>query len=151
VSVDPEESEPLRYTGHLLRRAQQVHLAVWQREVSNEVTSVQFAALAVLDRVGGTSQARLGAELFLDRATIADVVARMARRGLLVREQDPVDRRRKVVTLTDEGSGVLHRLRPRVEGIERTLTAGLDDDERAELRRLLRTMLDEAGERGLVT
>ena len=53
MSVDPEESEPLRYTGHLLRRAQQVHLAVWQREVSNEVTSVQFAALAVLDRVGG--------------------------------------------------------------------------------------------------
>lgn len=139
--TDPGEHEPLRYTGHLLRRAQQVHLAVWQQEVSGEVSSVQFAALTVLDRRGATSQAELGAELFLDRSTIADVVTRMDRRGLLSRQQDPADRRRKALTLTAEGRRVLGELRPRVEGIEGLLTAGLDDDERAELRRLLHTML----------
>lgn len=48
-----ETPEPLRYTGHLLRRAQQVHLVVWQREVPPEATSVQFAALSVLDRLPG--------------------------------------------------------------------------------------------------
>ncbi|MGH3412433.1 MAG: MarR family winged helix-turn-helix transcriptional regulator [Marmoricola sp.] len=148
MSHPSDDPEPLRYTGHLLRRAQQVHVAVWHREVSGEVSSVQFGALTVLDRTGATSQAELGAELFLDRSTIADVVARMVRRGLLAREQDPDDGRRKRVTLTDEGRRVLAELRPRVAGIEATLTAGLDAGERAELRRMLRTMLAEAWERG---
>jgi MarR family transcriptional regulator, temperature-dependent positive regulator of motility len=150
MSLDPGETEPLRYTGHLLRRAQQVHLAVWQREVSRELSSVQFAALTVLDRTGGTSQAELGAELFLDRSTVADVIIRMVRRGLLAREQNPDDRRRKIVTLTDEGRRVLDDLRPRVAGIEAILTAGLDARQRADLRHMLHTMLREAGERGLI-
>jgi DNA-binding MarR family transcriptional regulator len=150
MSHDPGETEPLRYTGHLLRRAQQVHLAVWQREVSSTLSSVQFAALTVLDRTGGTSQAELGAELFLDRSTVADLVIRMVRHGLLAREHDPDDRRRKIVTLTSEGRRVLNDLRPRVAGIEAIVTAGLDDRQRADLRQMLHTMLAEAGERGLM-
>lgn len=146
----PEAPEPLRYTGHLLRRAQQVHLAVWQQEVSTEVTSVQFAALAVLDRMPGASQAELGADLFLDRSTIADVVSRMVRRGLIARTQDTVDRRRKTLTLTADGRAALETLRPRVEAIEPLLTGGLTTVERADLRRLLDKMLAGAGEQGLL-
>lgn len=146
----PEAPEPLRYTGHLLRRAQQVHLAVWQQEVSTEVTSVQFAALAVLDRMPGASQAELGADLFLDRSTIADVVSRMVRRGLIARTQDTVDRRRKTLTLTADGRAALETLRPRVEAIEPLLTGGLTSVERADLRRLLDKMLAGAGEQGLL-
>ncbi|GGR53248.1 DNA-binding MarR family transcriptional regulator [Nocardioides luteus] len=146
----PEAPEPLRYTGHLLRRAQQVHLAVWQQEVSTEVTSVQFAALAVLDGMPGASQAELGADLFLDRSTIADVVSRMVRRGLIARTQDTVDRRRKTLTLTADGRAALETLRPRVEAIEPLLTGGLTTVERADLRRLLDKMLAGAGEQGLL-
>ncbi|MGH3351596.1 MAG: MarR family winged helix-turn-helix transcriptional regulator [Nocardioides sp.] len=146
----PEAPEPLRYTGHLLRRAQQVHLAVWQREVSTEVTSVQFAALAVLDRLPGASQAELGADLFLDRSTIADVVSRMVRRGLLAREQDTTDKRRNVLSLTAAGRVTLETLRPRVEAIEPLLTGGLTSAERTDLRKLLDKMLAGTGEQGLL-
>lgn len=146
----PEAPEPLRYTGHLLRRAQQVHLAAWQRDVSTEVTSVQFAALAVLDRLPSASQAELGADLFLDRSTIADVVSRMARRGLIAREQDTTDKRRNVLSLTAEGRVALETLRPRVEAIEPLLTGGLTSAERTDLRKLLAKMLAGAGEQGLL-
>ncbi|WP_309069155.1 MarR family transcriptional regulator, partial [Microbacterium sp.] len=110
--------EPLRHLGHLLRRAQQMHLAAWQRDVSRDVTSVQYAVLTVLERLPGSSQATLGAELDLDRSTIADLVARMTRRGLIERASDASDRRRNVLKLTAAGRATVAELRPRVEGLE---------------------------------
>ncbi|WP_028660363.1 MarR family winged helix-turn-helix transcriptional regulator [Nocardioides insulae] len=143
--------EPLvRHTGHLLRRAQQVHTAVWQRDVSTQVTSVQYAVLSVLRARPGASQAELGAELVLDRSTVADLVVRMTGRGLIAREQDPTDRRRKVLTLTADGRAKLADLRPKVDGLEPVLTAGLTDDDAVEFRRMLQTILDAAGESELV-
>lgn len=147
---DDDSAAPLRHTGHLIRRAQQVHQAVWNRDVSTEVSSVQYAALAVLDRHPGASQAELGAELSLDRSTIADLVARMIRRGLLTRAQDETDRRRKTLTLTDAGRAAYAALAPRVDAIEPLVTGGLSAPERAELRRLLRAVLAHADAEGLI-
>lgn len=141
------DAEPLRHTGHLLRRAQQLHLAVWLRDVSSETTSVQFAALTALDQRPGASQRELGRVLDLDRSTIADLVTRMARRGLIERERDKDDRRRNILELTSAGRDELAQLRPRVEAIEPTLTAGLRPRERDELRRLLYRMLEHAAAR----
>lgn len=128
---------PVHYTGHLIRRAQQVHAAAWLAHVSAEVSSVQFAALSVLEVEPGASQSRLGQQLDLDRSTIADLVSRMTRSGLIAREPDPHDRRRNVVTLTEAGAATLRTLRPRVEAIEPIVTGGLGETDRLELRRLL--------------
>lgn len=93
----------------------------------------------------------LGRVLDLDRSTIADLVARMARRGLIKRERDKRDRRRNALQLIRAGRDELARLRPRVEAIEPTLTAGLDPAERHELRRLLYRVLEQAAARGLLS
>lgn len=133
---------PIHYTGHLIRRAQQVHHAAWLEHVSREVSSVQFAALSVLEATPGASQAELGAQLDLDRSTIADLVARMSAHGLISRTGDAADRRRKVLTLTERGADTLRELRPRVEGIEPIVTGGLGEADRAELRRMLRAIVE---------
>ena len=145
------DDEPLRHTGHLLRRAQQLHVAVWLRDVCAETTSVQFAALTVLDQRPRASQRDLGRVLDLDRSTIADLVARLARRGLIERERDQDDRRRNILQLTAAGHGELARLRPRVEAIEPTLTAGLSPSEGAELRRLLYRVLEHTAAQGALS
>jgi MarR family transcriptional regulator, temperature-dependent positive regulator of motility len=142
------DGELLRHTGHLLRRAKQRHVAVWLRDVCSETTSVQFAALTVLDQRPRASQRDLGRVLDLDRSTIADLVARMARRGLIERERDDDDRRRNVLQLTVAGHDELARLRPRVEAIEPTLTAGLSSREGDELRRLLYRVLEHTAAQG---
>lgn len=56
-----------KYTGSLVRRAQQRHVAVWLAEVSAEVTSVQYAALEVLHETPGVNQRQLGDQLDVDR------------------------------------------------------------------------------------
>ncbi|WP_244818326.1 MarR family winged helix-turn-helix transcriptional regulator [Caballeronia sp. Lep1P3] len=132
---------PSRFTGSLVRRAQQRHLAVWQREVSTEITSVQYAALEILQRTPGVNQRQLGAELDVDRSTIADLVARMVRNELIERSDDPVDKRSYVLFLTPAGKKTLSTLLPRVEQVERTLTAKLTLAEGRELRRLLLALL----------
>jgi DNA-binding MarR family transcriptional regulator len=138
------EPEPFGYTGFLIRRAQQVHAAAWQREVSAQVSSVQYGVLAILARRPGASQRELGDELDLDRSTVADVVARLERRGVLARERHADDRRRNTLALTDEGRAELDALRPHVEGVEHVLTDGLSTTDRAEFRRLLIAVLAHA-------
>lgn len=142
--MNPSATEPglLAHTGHLLRRAQQVHQAAWNAHVSRSISSVQYAALHVVSCEPGASQARLGAALDLDRSTIADLVARMVRRGLLARTPSPHDRRRKALTVTPEGAVVLAELRPRVDAIEPIVTGGATDEERVELHRLLLAIVD---------
>ncbi len=133
--------EPLRYTGHLIRRAQQRHIALWQDQVSADVSSVQYAALAVLQRMPGASQSELGAELDLDRSTIADIVARLERRGVIERSPHANDRRRYALQLTAAGHREVDRLRPRVDAANAKLTEALSDDELATLRMLLKRIL----------
>ncbi|SAK90270.1 MarR family transcriptional regulator [Caballeronia pedi] len=137
----PEPEALSRFTGSLVRRAQQRHVSVWLNEVSAEITSVQYAALEILQRKPGVNQRQLGDELDVDRSTIADLVARMVRNELIKRSDDPVDKRSYVLFLTPSGKKQLAALRPRVEEVERILTARLTQAERMELRRLLSALL----------
>ncbi len=133
----------VKFTGSLVRRAQQRHVAVWLSEVSAEITSVQYAALEILQRTPGVNQRQLGDELDVDRSTVADLVARMVRNGLIERSDDPVDRRSYVLSLAAAGSNQLAALRPRVEEVERILTSKLTPRESVELRRLLLALLPQ--------
>jgi len=130
-----------KFTGSLVRRAQQRHVAVWLSEVSTEITSVQYAALEILQKTPGINQRQLGDELDVDRSTIADLVARMVRNDLIERSDDPDDKRSYVLFLTSEGKKHLAMLRPRVEAVERILTARLTPRETLQLRRLLLALL----------
>ena len=133
--------EPHRYTGYLIRRAQQLHVEVWMRTVSTEISTVQYSILVVLDQSGPMSQRQLCDAVDLDRSTIADLVARMERRGLIARGPDPEDGRRKTVTLTAHGAAERRRLQPLVEVVEQTLTGSLPEAAREALRAALRQML----------
>ena len=140
--TDPtSEPEPQRYTGYLIRRAQQAHVAAWNRIVSTEISSVQYSILTTLDRLGEASQRELCDEVDLDRSTIADLVSRMERHGLITRHRSPEDARRNTVTLTDHGRAERMRLQPLVAEVEDALTGDLTDDERTALRAGLRAVL----------
>lgn len=134
-------AELARYTGYLVRRAQQVHAALWLREGGSDVTSVQFGVLTLLESNPGIDQRSLGELLQLDRSTIADVVSRMEKRGYLERLRDAGDRRRNILSLTERGREELRELRPHAERVNASLVAGLGEADRAELSRLLGLLL----------
>jgi DNA-binding MarR family transcriptional regulator len=136
--------EPQRHVGYLIRRAQQRHVAAWTRIASSEISSVQYTILVVLDQRGEASQRELCDDADLDRSTIADLVARMERKGLIARRRDPQDARRNTVTLTDAGRAERERLRPLVDEVQEALVATMSNKERRALRDGLRALLHQS-------
>ena len=140
TAVHPAENLML-HPGHLLRRALQSMNGLWDHEVSHVITSPQFAALNALYREPDVDQRTLGERISLDRSTMAEVVARLGARGLIRTARDSRDGRRKTIQLTPKGLSTLQHLIPRTHVMTDRLVGALDAKERAELLRLLTTVV----------
>ena len=68
---------------------------------------------------------------------MAEVVARLCERGLTSSERDPLDGRRKTITLSAKGVRQVQQLIPRTRALSDRFVASLDEKQRAELLRLL--------------
>lgn len=123
--------------GALVRRAQQLHAALWFKTFSDEFTSAQFAVLTAARRHPDSDQTRLSAEAALDTSTVQAVVLRLERAGMLTRTRADADRRRWFIRLTAKGALAVDNAVPKALGVSDQLLAGLDDGERQELTRLL--------------
>ncbi|GHJ28462.1 MarR family winged helix-turn-helix transcriptional regulator [Streptomyces hygroscopicus] len=134
------------HPGHLARRLQQAHSLLWGAMVSEETTSPQFAVINALVEKPDIDQRTLSEQVHLDRSTIADLVARLARRGLLERVRDPLDGRRNVLRLTEEGVRIHRKLVTRTARMNRVFLAPLDEAERETLLRLIARVADAAEE-----
>ncbi len=142
--MQPEDL--MRHPGHLLRRALQAMNQLWDEEVSRTITSPQFAALNALYGEPGLDQRTLGQRVSLDRSTMAEVVSRLAARGLIRSERDARDGRRKVIGLTPKGVSTVRQLIPRTHAMTERLVGPLDAKQRDELLCLL-TSVVRANER----
>ncbi len=123
--------------GHLLRRAQQRHVAAWAGAGPRELTSPQFAVLHALHHRPDIDQVALGEAAAIDRSTVAELVARLVQRGLLSRRRDPADGRRHMLALTDQGEAAWRSAQRSVLAVHDELLAPLSDAEQARLLRLL--------------
>jgi DNA-binding MarR family transcriptional regulator len=91
--------------GHLLRRANQRHTALFTRRfAAYDLTPLQFAVMMKLaDHAEGLSQNHLGRLTAMDPNTTQGVVQRLLERELISRLRSTEDRRRFVLSLTALG------------------------------------------------
>ena len=130
-------------TGHLLRRAVQRHQALFQDCAAGiGLTAPQFGALTKLAELRRATQNRLGRLVAMDPATAQGVMKRLALRGLVRTEKDPMDRRTVVLAITPLGEALVERAR--AAGIEanQALVGGLASEEQAQLLALLRRITE---------
>lgn len=121
--------------GHLIRRAQQIAVAMFVETLGRDVTPVQYAILRMLQERPGLDQVTLAAEVALDNSTTADIAARLEAKGWIRRELLP--RRQRRLLLTPEGEAQLARLVPGLRAMNEALLARLEPEERATFMRLL--------------
>ncbi|WP_329402498.1 MarR family winged helix-turn-helix transcriptional regulator [Streptomyces melanogenes] len=132
------------HPGHLARRLQQVHYLLWNTMVSEQTTSPQFAVLNTLVASPGLDQRTVGERVGLDRSTIAEVISRLTRRGLLRKTRDPRDGRRSRLAVTDEGRAVHRELTVRTARMNEVFLAPLAPAEQTVFLDLLRRVADAA-------
>lgn len=123
--------------GFLLRMANQRHIAIFTRQIG-DLTPPQFAAMAKLHEVGDTSQNQLGALVTMDAATIKGVIDRLRARGFVALARHPEDKRRLVVSLTEQGRETIAGLLPLAREISRETVAPLTRAEADNLIALLK-------------
>jgi len=143
AAADP--SEQGRYVldeqaGFLMRIAMQRHTSIFTSRMIESLTQTQFAALAKLYEVGPCSQNYLGRLIYLDAATIKGVVDRLHLRGFVTALNDPKDRRRRAVTLTDRGQRVTEAAMLVAAEITTATLTPLTADEQQSIAKLLRKL-----------
>jgi MarR family transcriptional regulator, lower aerobic nicotinate degradation pathway regulator len=97
----------------------------------------EYRLAAALAQYGPLSQADLGRHTGIDRKDVAIAVAALESRGLVVRDPDATDARRKVVSLAEAGARELSRLDTVLADVQEQVLAPLTRDERSTLVALL--------------
>src|ERR1019366_3928156 len=126
--------------GFMLRIALQRHTSIFTTRMIEGLTQTQFAALAKLAEVGPCSQNHLGRLIYLDAATIKGVVDRLCARGFLTARNDPNDRRRRAVALTERGRQVTQAAQLVAAEITAATLAALTEEEQRLVTRLLKRL-----------
>jgi MarR family transcriptional regulator, lower aerobic nicotinate degradation pathway regulator len=101
-----------------------------------------YTALVALREAGPASQAQLSRRTGIYRSDLVAVINELAGRGFVERAPDPADRRRNVVTITEEGRRHLRRLHRLITSLQDDLLAPLSGPEREQLTTLLARLLE---------
>ena len=124
--------------GHLIRKAQQRHTAIFQQlSTDQQLTPIQFAALCVIVENGCSSLTELVKATDIDQATIRGVVSRLKKRELIELASDPEDQRKVLVQATVQGRAALSDMVPVAREITETTLEKLNPTERVALFHLL--------------
>ncbi|WP_250516108.1 MarR family winged helix-turn-helix transcriptional regulator [Caballeronia sp. INDeC2] len=129
--------------GHLLRRAYQRHVAIFQQAIpDSQLTAAQFVTLCAVRDQQGASLNDIAKITAIDQATIRGVVERLQTRGLIVVARDANDGRKVTVTTTEEGNALVERTVPFAHDITEQTFGPLNPAERVAMIYLLRKMID---------
>ncbi len=120
-----------RRPGHLIRRAQQIAVAIFMEETEgHDITPVQYAALVAIAAHEELDATRLSALIAFDRSTLGRVLETLEAKGLIQRHALPEDRRVKRLRISRAGRAKLAAVEPAVARAQDRIMAPLPEEER---------------------
>ncbi|CAG8999013.1 MAG: Transcriptional regulator HosA [Candidatus Celerinatantimonas neptuna] len=125
---------------HLIRQLFQEHTSLWQVSIP-QLTKPQYSVIRAIAEQPGIEQIELMEASVTSKATLAEILARLEKRGLIYRQQGANDKRRRLVFLTNEGQSLLRSAIPLANQVDDYFLKRLKEQERSEFIRLLKTMI----------
>lgn len=139
MSMDDIYAQP----GHLIRRAQQIAVAMFMEECAwFAITPVQYAALVAIRENPDVDATRLSALVAFDRSTLGDVLERLEARRLIERTASSQDKRVKILRLSREGARTLRDIAPAVAKAQERILAPLKPGDRRRFMALLAQIVE---------
>lgn len=127
---------------HLLRRVDQCATQLYSDETSdNDLTLRQLAIMTAISREENLSQTDLVTITGIDRSTVAGIVSRLLRKGLLERRRSPVDGRAYCVRLSKRGIKAVAGADRLYTRIEKKLLSGVPAAEANQFVSTLKSIL----------
>lgn len=133
--------------GHLLRRAYQRHVAIFQQTIpDSQLTAAQFVVMCAVREQGSCSLSEIARATAIDQATVRGIIERLKARELIVVSHDATDRRKVVVLVTPAGLALIDETVPFARDITEQTFGDLNPAERVALLFLLRKMSDNGSD-----
>ncbi len=128
--------------GHLIRRLQQIAVAIFAQECADhDITPVQYAALVAVRDNPGLDATRIAALVAFDRSTIGNVLERLESKALIERRANPDDRRVKILKISRRGARLLEACEPAVQLAQDRMLDPLDAYERKAFTTFMRRII----------
>jgi DNA-binding MarR family transcriptional regulator len=135
-------ANPQRSVIHLLRRVDQCAAQLYTTEsADNDLTLRQLAIMTAISRQENLSQTDLVTITGIDRSTVAGIVSRLIRKGLLERKRSPLDGRAYCVRLSKRGAKAVLGADRLYTRVEKKLLASVPAAEATKFVSTLRTIL----------
>nr|WP_326541391.1 MarR family winged helix-turn-helix transcriptional regulator [Pseudorhodoferax sp.] len=140
-ATDETGEDAIAHVGHLLRRAYQRHVALFQSGIPDaQLTAAQFATLCAVRDLGAGSLNDVVKRTAIDQATVRGVVDRLATRGLLSVTDHQHDGRKRQLSLTPAGAALVEATVPFARDVAERTLGDFNPAERLALVYLLRRM-----------
>ena len=134
------DASPLGVVGRLHRLADTLNTELRALFAEAGLSDGDFDVLASLRRAGAPfalTPSELAATTMVTSGAVTKRVDRLEAQGYVTRTVSTDDARSRTIALTETGRALIDELFPRHVANERRLLAGLSEDERADLARLL--------------
>jgi DNA-binding MarR family transcriptional regulator len=122
------------------------HLLCYARE--SGLSMSQLGALFHVHRMGHSGVTDLGEHLGVSSPAASQMLDRLVEQGLILRTEDPSDRRAKQIVLTDEGLRVLRESMPARQQWLFELAGALSDPEKESVTEALALLTERARQTG---
>jgi DNA-binding MarR family transcriptional regulator len=128
--------------GYLLKHAQLSFFELGAAALAPlGINGREAAVLRAIDAGRPVSQGEIARTMNVDRTTMVALIDDLQLKGLVQRRQDPDDRRKNAVELTDAGRGAVQQAAEAVGQAERDFLAPLSAVEAAQFKKTLRALL----------
>jgi MarR family transcriptional regulator for hemolysin len=144
TAADYDFEESIGYW--LTLATQALHRSASLELAPHGITFRQAQVIGWLKMTGECSQADLVRQMMIEPPTLVRVLDRMEAAGLIVRDGDPHDRRRRIVRLTEQAEPMWCLIADTCRKVREIAGRGLSADELALLRSLLQRVRTNLGD-----
>lgn len=137
---------PLKETTAMIEAILNIRIAMKQyvqrriREDNLDLTYEMVQVLVVLWRKGEMNQQEIADRVQKNKASLTSLLDNLAKRNLIIRNEDRTDRRNKIISLTDSGKEFEQQLEPLLDGFYQTLTKDLAQNDMKKITGFLKNM-----------
>jgi MarR family transcriptional regulator, organic hydroperoxide resistance regulator len=147
-ATGPSPTVHSELTWLLHRAAQRMRSVTNEQADKHGIQLRDHIVLSALHATTGLTQIELGKTLGIDKTTLMAQLDRLERLGLVVRRQDPRDRRARIPEITAHGEELRIRVSADALAAEAQVVAGYDAGEVMALRRILFGIIGDSEDPG---